>query len=92
MKLEFARLVNYRQFYGQQDIGFSTYKDLNVTVFHGDNGAGKSSFFSAINWCLYGEGIEDIGEIISKRAIKEAPIGEEVTTSVQISFIHQGKM
>lgn len=91
MKLEFARVVNFRQFYGQQDVGFSTYPDLNVTVFHGDNGAGKTSFFSAINWCLYERGIEDIGEIISKRALSEASVGDEVVTSVQISFQHQGK-
>jgi DNA sulfur modification protein DndD len=92
MKLEFARLVNFRQFYKQQDVGFSTYDDLNVTIIHGDNGAGKTSFFSAINWCLYDEGIDDIGEIVSKRALDEASPGDEVTTSVQISFVHKGKI
>ena len=91
MKLEYARLVNFRQFYGQQDIGFSTYDDLNVTVFHGDNGAGKTSLFSAIIWCLYDMGVDNIGELVSKRAISEAAPGDEITTSVQISFLHQGK-
>lgn len=91
MKLEFSRLTNFRQFYGQQDVSFSSYEDLNVTVFHGDNGAGKTSLFSAINWCLYGEGVDDIGELISKRAVAEALPDEEITTSIQISFHHKGK-
>ena len=92
MKLEFARIVNYRQFFGQQDIEFSIFPDLNISVFHGDNGAGKTSLFSAINWCLYERGIEGIGEIVSKRALNEAGEGKEITTSVQISFQHQGKV
>jgi DNA sulfur modification protein DndD len=91
MKLEFARLFNFRQFYGQQDATFSSFDDLNVTVFHGDNGAGKTSFFSAISWCLYEEGVDDIGELISKRALNDAAIGDEVVTSVQIEFRHEGK-
>ena len=91
MRLEFARLYNFRQFFGQQDAMFSTYDDLNVTVFFGDNGAGKTSLFSAINWCLYGQGVEDIGELVSKRALNDAEINDEVITSVQISFRHEGK-
>lgn len=89
MKLEFIRLEDFRQFYGQQDADFSAFDDLNVTVFHGVNGAGKTSLFSAINWCLYNAGVEDIGELISKRALAEAGEGETVTARVTIGFIHQ---
>jgi DNA sulfur modification protein DndD len=90
MKLEFARLKNFRQFCGEQNADFSTFDDLNVTVFHGGNGAGKTSFFSAINWCLYNAGVEDIGELVCREALAKATEGEIVSCSVQIAFLHEG--
>ncbi len=89
MKLEYIRVRNFRQFYGDQEAEFSTLPDFNVTVFHGLNGAGKTSLFSAVNWCLYGQGVEEIGELTSKEALARAPDGGEVETSVSISFTHQ---
>lgn len=89
MKLEFIRLENFRQYYGQQEAEFSTQDELNVTVFHGLNGTGKTSLFSAINWCLYGEGIEGIGELTSKAALSETPDGEPVKTSVSVMFRYE---
>lgn len=90
MKLEYIRLKNFRQFYGQQEAEFSIDNDLNVTVFHGANGAGKTSLFSAINWCLYNAGVEDIGELICKQAYAEVNEGSVVTTKVIIGFLHKG--
>jgi len=90
MKLEYISLDDFRQFYGRQDSEFSIVDDLNVTVFHGVNGAGKTSLFSAINWCLYGAGVEGIGELVSRRALVEAEEGDVVTTRVGVMFIHQG--
>jgi DNA sulfur modification protein DndD len=90
MKLEFIRVENFRQFYGQQDADFSIDDELNVTVFHGVNGAGKTSLFSAINWCLYNAGVEDIGQLVSKKALAEASEGESFETKVIISFLHRG--
>lgn len=89
MKLEYIRIRNFRQFFGDQEAEFSTLSDLNVTVFHGLNGAGKTSLFSAVNWCLYGQGVEKIGELASKEALARAPDSDRVETSVSISFIHQ---
>lgn len=90
MKIEFARLKNFRQFCGEQNADFSTFDDLNVTVFHGGNGTGKTSFFSAINWCLYNAGVEDIGELVCKEALAKAKEGEIIPCSVQIAFLHEG--
>ena len=90
MKLEFIRLERFRQFYDQLDAEFCTDDDLKVTVFHGLNGAGKTSLFSAVNWCLYDAGVEDIGELVSRRALAEASVGDTVEAKVVIGFIHQG--
>ena len=91
MKLEWMRLTNFRQFYGDQSIRFSRDGTRNVTVVHGINGAGKTSLFTALNWVLYELGAEDIGELVSKQAIDEAAVGSDVEMQVQLSFSHNGQ-
>jgi DNA sulfur modification protein DndD len=90
MKLEFIQLNNFRQFYGKQLADFSTANDLNVSVFHGVNGAGKTSLFSAINWCLYENAIGDIGDLINRQKLAEIDEGDEISASVSVAFLHQG--
>ena len=90
MKLEYIRLQNFRQYYGEQEAEFGTTPERNVTVFHGLNGAGKTSLFSALNWCLYEAATEDIGELVSKEAISRAGDREEITTSVEVGFMNAG--
>ncbi len=89
MKLGSIRVSNFRQYCGQQDAEFSGLDGRNVTVFHGKNGAGKTSLFGAVNWCLYGAGVEDIGELVNKKALAEAAEGDEVTCKVMVWFEHQ---
>lgn len=91
MKLEWMRLTNFRQFYGDQMIRFSRDGSQNVTVVHGVNGAGKTSLFTALNWSLYGLGADDIGELVSKQAIHEALVGSDVEMQIQLSFRHAGE-
>ena len=91
MKLERVTLNNFRQYYGEHVVRLSQDAARNVTVFHGVNGAGKTSVFAALNWCLYGEGVEGIGQIISKEAVRLAEVAEEVRCKVVVSFIHEGQ-
>lgn len=90
MKIERITLENFRQYFGKHRISLSQNPDQNVTVIHGVNGAGKTSFFLALNWCLYGEGIENIGQIISKEAVSRASTGEIIRSEVKIFFSHSG--
>ncbi len=89
MRLESVRVENFRQYYGREDAEFSGNRERNVTVFHGMNGAGKTSLFSAINWCLYGAAVEDIGELVNKRALSEAQEGSRLTSKVIVRFTHE---
>jgi len=92
MKLERITLENFRQYYGRQRLAFSTDSQQNVTVIHGVNGAGKTSLFLAINWCLYsGEGAANVGELISKEAISRVHNGEAARTTVELTFTHDGE-
>jgi len=96
MKLERITLENFRQYYGRQRLEFARDSQHNVTVIEGINGAGKTSLFLAINWCLYGTSvenvrvIENVGELASKEAVSQALVGELVRTSVELTFSHNG--
>ncbi|MBY6053429.1 SMC family ATPase [Cytobacillus firmus] len=50
MKIDKIIIKNFRNYVGEH------YFDLSkeITVFYGDNGFGKSSFFDAIEWCISG--------------------------------------
>ncbi len=97
MKIERVSLENFRQYHGRQRLSFAKDSEKNVTVIHGVNGAGKTSLFLAINWCLYGKGevsvkiIDNVGKLISKEAVSQVAEGEKVKTSVELTFIHEGE-
>lgn len=96
MKLERITIENFRQYCGKQRVTFAKDDQKRVTIIHGINGAGKTSFFLAINWCLYGKSVENIkvvdnvGELLSKEAVSQAAAGETVRASVDLSFLHNG--
>jgi DNA sulfur modification protein DndD len=97
MKLERITIDNFRQYCGKQRVDFAKDDHKNVTIFHGVNGAGKTSFFLSINWCLYGKVldnvkvIDNVGELMSKEAVNQAAIGDTVRTSVDLAFLHNGE-
>lgn len=96
MILECLTLENFRQYFGRQQVAFALDNERHVTVINGNNGYGKTSMFLAINWCLYGQRVENIkvvdnvGELISKEAVARAEVESCVSTSVELSFRHEG--
>src|SRR5260370_40444163 len=97
MKLERITLENFRQYFDRQRLDFARDNQRRVTIIHGVNGAGKTSLFLDINWCLYGKNVENVkvidnvGELISKEAINRATLGERVRTVVELTFLHNGE-
>ncbi len=92
MKINRIELKNFRPYYGTHTINFATDDERHVTVIQGVNGAGKTSLFTALNWCLYGDdfvkrNIGHIGELVNRRALAD---GETVETSVELRFTYQG--
>ena len=87
--------LNFRQYYGEQRMEFAHSAEKNVTVIHGANGAGETSFFLALNWCLYGEmdekhGLKERAQLVSKEALSRAADGEAVTCRADLNFKHDG--
>lgn len=99
MKLNYITVKNFRQYYGEQTIRFATDAHRHVTVIQGINGAGKTSLFTSINWCLYGGDFftEDIGEFVSKRAQADWESGDDLhaiieTASESVSPTNPGSL
>lgn len=91
MKIEKLIVENFRQYFGRQRMEFARDDDKCVTIIHGVNGAGKTSLFIALNWCLYEEGASNIGELISKEAISRANAGELIQASVELTLRHNAE-
>jgi DNA sulfur modification protein DndD len=91
MLLKKIELSNFKIFYGDQSIEFSTDLERNVTVIYGLNGSGKTTIIQALNWVLYGK-TELQEELFNKKALKEASIKyiNSVKTKVKLYFSHLG--
>jgi len=83
MKLERITLENFRQFSGKQRLEFALDEKRRVTVIHGANGAGKTSLFLAINWCLYGRTVEKIKVIdnVGELSARQLQAGSELAST-----------
>ncbi|MDZ4720209.1 MAG: AAA family ATPase [Roseiflexaceae bacterium] len=96
MMLDRIVLENFRQYFGRNKIEFARDPQRRVTVIHGVNGAGKTSLFIALNWCLYGKSvdnvkiIDNVGELMSKEALSRSVVGDRLIASVELSFFHDG--
>lgn len=85
-------ITNFRQFKGKTELNFSTDVEKNVTVILGNNGAGKTTFLQAINWCLYNQvKLENPNELINKDILNDLETGSVATVEVAIEFEHLNK-
>ncbi|MEG4146482.1 AAA family ATPase [Microcoleus sp. Pol12B5] len=93
MKLISISLCNFRQFFGQTPEIKLAWGSQNITVIHGNNGAGKTALMNAFTWGLYGNLSAGFTEeqSVNKRAIAEAKPGKRVPCWVEIVFEHDSK-
>lgn len=80
-------LRNFRQFYGEQEIEFSSDPEKNVTLIHAGNGVGKTTLMNAFLWCFYKDLTQKFDykdNLVSNQAVEE---GDNVV-SVDVFFQH----
>lgn len=86
MLLKSLELVNFRSFYGDHLLRFSSDENRRVTIFYGENGAGKTNLLNAIHWCLTGKftpRFRESGSLVNKQALQEG----EKSCSVELTFL-----
>lgn len=71
MIIKKVQLEDFRIYKGQNVLEFVPHSEKNVFVISGENGFGKTTFLTALVWCLYGKLIVDVDEKY-KREIYEA--------------------
>lgn len=95
MKLISIKLCNFRSFYGKTPEIIFAHGDIrNTTVIHGNNGTGKTNFLNAFTWVLYEKfsaAFASAEQLVNKRAIAEAKIGQPIECWVEIVWEHDNK-
>ncbi len=95
MKLTSIKICNFRSFYGKTPEILLAVGDVrNITIVHGGTGAGKTSFLNAFTWALYerfSAAFAAVEQLVNKRAIAEADIGQAVECWVEVAWEHDGK-
>ena len=96
MKIRRLKVKNYRQFYGEQEIFFSTDPSKPITLILGDMGYGKSNIMNAICWALWGDEphlslhskshLEYAEEFPNTAALEELSLGDEIQIEVEVCF------
>src|SRR5690606_28085066 len=93
MILEELVIQNFRQYYGRQVIEFASDPQRNVTVIHGENGAGKTALLNALTWCLYGIiNLPHPERILNERAAEELQEGDVADVRVVLRFTDRHRL
>ena len=71
MIIKKVQLEDFRIYRGVNEIDFNVHQEKNVFIISGENGFGKTTFLTALVWCLYGKLMIDVDEKY-KREIYEA--------------------
>jgi DNA sulfur modification protein DndD len=95
MKLISIKLCNFRSFYGKTpEITLVGGDARNITIIHGNNGAGKTSLLNAFTWVLYEKfsaAFSSTEQLVNKRAVAEAKAGQPVECWVEVEWEHESK-
>jgi DNA sulfur modification protein DndD len=74
MRLLSLELTDFRSFHGICKLEFAAADKKRVTIFHGENGAGKTNLLNAIHWCVTGQftpRFQDKQMLVNKEAVHQ---------------------
>jgi len=94
MKLISLTMKNFMPYKGETKINFPSSNEANVMVVFGDNMRGKTSFFNAIRWALYGKAIGRHSKLIPNHLVcnREAVNDGDWQYDVCLEFSDNGKL
>jgi DNA sulfur modification protein DndD len=74
MRLLSIELSDFRGFYGTKRIDLAAGDQKRVTIFHGENGAGKTNLLNAVHWCMTGSftpRFQESRSLVNREAVRE---------------------
>lgn len=90
VKFKSIKLINFRQFSGENKLEFSIANDKNLTIIHAMNGSGKTTLLQAFNWCLYGKlKLPEPEKILNETLFQEMDAHNEKIVAVVLEAIHE---
>lgn len=91
MLLKSLKLVNFRQYKGEQKISFSCDPQKNVTIILGNNTFGKTTLLQSFYWCFYRKANFDHPEdILNYDVMWSMEDGTSEEVEVEVVLLHQG--
>lgn len=90
MLLKLLKVLNFRQFKGEQLIHFATENVKNVTVIMGENGSGKTTLAQAFTWCLYGDTDFEDKSVLNRIVDLQMLPNSERRVRVDLELVHNG--
>lgn len=90
MLLRQIEICNFRAFYNVYTLQFSIEPGKAVTIFHGENGAGKTNLLNAVYWCVTGKTtprLKNPERLINREAYREG----QREAYVELNFVKDGK-
>jgi DNA sulfur modification protein DndD len=87
MIIKDIKICNFRMYYGDNLVEISP----GLTLFLGDNGDGKSTFFDALKWLFETSKPQTDYTMASAMRRAEMEVGDSIEVSVSMNFEHFGK-
>lgn len=97
MLLKELKLVNFRQYRGEQVVEFSTDPEKNITVITGENSEGKTTFVHAFRWLLYDDDNfkkstnSTHSQILNSEVSLSMQRGDTAEAEVELKLTYRGK-
>lgn len=93
MKIQKLKLENFRLYYGEQNIEFSTDQKKNLTLCLARNNGGKTTLAQSLIWCLYGyTNLNEPNEVLNKDIKQTMAEGDTRLVSVTLEIYHKGQL
>lgn len=91
MYIEKITINNYRIYYGENTVTIAPVSNRNVSVISGDNGYGKTTFLTALVWCLYGNQMQEIDSFYKDRILAAGGYKKYLASSMNRRALANGE-
>ena len=91
MYIEKITINNYRIYYGENTVTVAPVSNRNISVISGDNGYGKTTFLTALVWCLYGNQMQEIDSFYKDRILAAGGYKKYLASSMNRRALANGE-